>query len=97
MHQFAELLGDWRNGGSDYSALAERIRLLVIDGRIKAGSRLPSERMMAQQLAVSRTTINSALADLRRSGHVHSRQGSGSVISAPGPDRRPADRRTPAT
>ena len=84
MHQFAELLGLWRTGGSDYSALADRIRLLVIDGRIKAGSRLPSERMMAEHLAVSRTTVNSALADLRRSGHVRSRQGSGSVITLPG-------------
>lgn len=84
MHQLTSLLGDWRGAGSDYSSLAERIRLMVIDGRVKAGARLPSERTMAESLGVSRTTVNSALADLRASGYVQSRQGSGSVIRIPG-------------
>ncbi len=84
MHHLAGLLGEWRGPASDYSTLAERIRLLVIDGRIKAGARLPSERALAEHLGISRTTVNSALADLRASGYVRSRQGSGSVIEIPG-------------
>jgi len=84
VHHFVALVGDWRGFGSDYSALAERIRLLVIDGRIKAGARLPSERVMAEHLGISRTTINAAMSDLRSSGFVRSRQGSGTVIELPG-------------
>ncbi|MET0736140.1 MAG: PLP-dependent aminotransferase family protein [Microbacterium sp.] len=84
MHQLAALLGDWRGTASDYSSLAERIRLMVIDGRIKAGARLPSERALADHLGISRTTVNSALAELRTTGYVRSRQGSGSVVEIPG-------------
>ena len=69
---------------SDYAALAERIRLLTIDGRIKAGMRLPSERQLAEHLGVSRTTVNSALEELRRTGYARSRQGSGTVVAIPG-------------
>lgn len=85
LHHLTELLGEWRSAaGSDYSALAERIRLLAIDGRIKAGMRLPSERQLADHLGVSRTTVNSALEQLRRAGYAQSRQGSGTEIAIPG-------------
>jgi hypothetical protein len=36
------LLGDWRTGASTYAALADRIRLLALDGRIQSDSRLPA-------------------------------------------------------
>ena len=84
LHQFEAALGEWRSTASDYTSLAERIRLLLIDGRVKAGSRLPSERAVAEHLGISRTTVNTALAELRRTGHVRSRQGSGSVLALPG-------------
>ena len=85
LNHLTELLGEWRSAaGSDYSALAERIRLLTIDGRIKAGMRLPSERRLADHLGVSRTTVNSALEELRRAGYARSRQGSGTEIAIPG-------------
>jgi DNA-binding transcriptional MocR family regulator len=76
------------DGQADYAALADRIRLLVIDGRVTSGTRLPSERDLSTRLGVSRTTVNSAYADLRASGYLLSRQGSGSVVTLPG---RPGD------
>ncbi|MDJ0335346.1 PLP-dependent aminotransferase family protein [Salinibacterium sp. G-O1] len=85
LNHLTEQLGEWRaEASSDYAALAERIRLLTIDGRIKAGMRLPSERRMAEHFGVSRTTVNSALGELRKTGYARSRQGSGTVITIPG-------------
>ncbi|WP_432563359.1 MocR-like transcription factor YczR [Kineococcus sp. SYSU DK003] len=79
-----QLLGDWRSaGGPALQSLAGRIRLLLVDGRITSGSRLPAERELAQALAVSRTTVAAAYARLREDGYVRSVRGSGSVISLP--------------
>lgn len=82
----ATLLDGWRDGdGSAYRALAARIRLLAVDGRIAAGSRLPAERELALVLGVSRTTVTAAYADLRASDHLRSVRGSGSVVELPPP------------
>ncbi len=92
-----DLLSGWdASEGTAYSALAARIRLLIIDGRIVPGARLPSERDLAAGLAVSRTTVNSAYSALRSEGYLESRQGSGSVAQIPGrppelPVPRPGD------
>jgi len=77
------LLHGWRDAGVAYSALAERIRLLVLDGRVAVGTRLPAERELASQLDVSRTTITAAYAALREAGYLESVRGSGSVTRLP--------------
>jgi DNA-binding transcriptional MocR family regulator len=79
------LLGDWRSPtGPVYAALADRIRLLVLDGRIPLGTRLPAERELADGVAVSRTTVTTAYAELRDAGYITSTRGSGSVTRLPG-------------
>ncbi|MFI5427999.1 GntR family transcriptional regulator [Aeromicrobium sp. UC242_57] len=82
-HRLASLLGDLGSGGPAYRLIAERIRLLVVDGRVADGSRLPSERELATALGVSRTTTTRVYAELRENGILHSRQGSGSVVRVP--------------
>ncbi|MDX2972435.1 PLP-dependent aminotransferase family protein [Kribbella solani] len=78
------LLGDWADGtGPAYRVLAERLRLLIADGRIMPGSRLPSERELTDALGVSRTTVASAYRELRDNGYLISRRGSGSVTALP--------------
>nr|WP_237048401.1 PLP-dependent aminotransferase family protein [Lentzea guizhouensis] len=79
------LLGSWRkNGARQGSAdLAAAIRLLVADGRLPVGTRLPSERELTDVLPVSRTTITTALDQLRDEGLVASRRGAGSWINGP--------------
>ncbi|MBD8611784.1 PLP-dependent aminotransferase family protein [Frigoribacterium sp. CFBP 13729] len=78
------LLDSWRASSSPgYAALADRIRLLVLDGRLSVGTRLPSERDLATHLGVSRTTVAAAYAALRDAGHVTSLRGSGSVVRLP--------------
>lgn len=78
------LLGEWREGGTAYRALADRVRLLVIDGRIPVGTRLPAERELAGHLALSRTTVTAAYRALRERGFVRSVRGSGSIVQMTG-------------
>jgi DNA-binding transcriptional MocR family regulator len=78
------LLGEWRTGGAAYRALADRIRLLTLDGRIPGDSRLPAERDLGTRLGLSRTTVTAAYGQLRAAGFLHSVQGSGSVTRLPG-------------
>lgn len=79
-----QLLDDWRGPGAAYAALADRIRLLIIDGRVPLAARVPAERELADALAVSRTTIAAAYASLREDGYLESVRGSGSVARLPG-------------
>ncbi|MCU1514953.1 MAG: PLP-dependent aminotransferase family protein [Microbacteriaceae bacterium] len=81
----ASLARGWRESTSApaYAALADRIRLLVLDGRIPLGTRIPAERDLAAQLGVSRTTVSAAYAELRDAGYLDSVRGSGSVARLP--------------
>lgn len=53
------------------------------DGRLALDSRLPGERELAAVLQVSRTTVASAMAQLREEGYLESRHGSGSRVILP--------------
>ncbi|MGH3486526.1 MAG: GntR family transcriptional regulator, partial [Actinopolymorphaceae bacterium] len=82
-NQLVELLGSWHHGGPTYRALADRIRLLVLDGRLPPSTRLPSEREFARALGASRTTVAAAYAVLRDAGFLVSRRGAASRIQVP--------------
>lgn len=90
-------LGTWRAGGPAYEALADRIRLLTLDGRIPLGTRMPAERELAAELGLSRTTVAAAYTRLRTAGYLHSTRGSGSVVVMPGRGTTPAGDDGPAT
>ncbi|HSJ19996.1 MAG TPA: PLP-dependent aminotransferase family protein [Nocardioidaceae bacterium] len=77
------LLGSSLDRSPAYLALADGVRMLISDGRIVAGTRLPSERELTSALGLSRTTVTRAYAVLRERGYVVSRQGSGSVVHLP--------------
>jgi len=74
-----DLLGLWRTSEPAFDALADAIRLLCLDNRIVPETALPAERELAAALGVSRTTVAAAYRALRGTGHIVSRQGSGSV------------------
>lgn len=89
----AALVHGWRESanGPAYSALADRVRLLILDGRIALGVRLPAERELATHLGVSRTTVTAAYGELRDLGYLDSVRGSGSVSRLPYQSRGPVD------
>jgi len=80
--RIAALVGDFDRSPA-YQGLAEGLRVLITDGRIPVGVRLPSERELTDALGVSRTTVTRAYAELRDRGFLLSRQGAGSVASLP--------------
>ncbi|SFM92840.1 transcriptional regulator, GntR family [Pseudonocardia ammonioxydans] len=82
--RLAELCGDVRGGrGPAYRTLTDAVRVLVGDGRLPSGTRLPAERALAAQLRVSRVTVTRAYRDLREDGWADARQGSGTWVRLP--------------
>ncbi len=75
-----------------YVGLAESLRAAINDGRIPHDTRLPSERDLMVSLAVSRTTVTRAYAELRERGYASARQGSGTFARIPGGRTRSLDR-----
>lgn len=62
----------------------------ILDGRLKAGDRLPSERDLAQMLGISRPSLRESLRVLEALGVVNIRRGGGAdggamLIGVPGP------------
>ena len=77
------MLGTWSTGsGPLYRLLAEALRTAVAQGDLPAGSRLPPERVLAQQLRVSRSTVVAAYEALRDEELLERRQGSGTRIQS---------------
>ncbi|MBC3804680.1 GntR family transcriptional regulator [Acetobacterium fimetarium] len=65
-----------------YLQILEQIKENIIDGNLKSGDRLPSERQWAEQLGVSRATIREAIRALEMIGLVKCQQGEGNFIAA---------------
>jgi len=61
--------------------IAQHLVVLIRDGLIPAGTKLPTEQTLSRQFHVSRTVVREAISRLKSDGLVESRQGSGvSVI-----------------
>jgi DNA-binding FadR family transcriptional regulator len=60
---------------------ASGIRALIVTGEYEPGSRLPSERELAQQLSLSRPALREGIRRLRSGGVLESRRGSGTYVS----------------
>ena len=64
-----------------YLQIYEYYRDLILFGKIRADSALPSTRHLASQLSVSRNTVETAYQQLLAEGYLYSRPGSGYFIS----------------
>ncbi|MGW6054163.1 MocR-like transcription factor YczR [Streptomyces sp. NPDC055189] len=70
-HAVARMVGTWQEGpGPAHQCLSDRLRLLVLDGRLSLGAVLPSERDLASALGTSRTTVGSAFRTLVEHGYL---------------------------
>jgi len=83
---FIEAISPWLHGddGPIRARLTLAIRQAVSGGQLPQGFRFPAERTIAKALHVSRPTVSAVIDDLRNSGLVTSRQGSGTWVSGPG-------------
>lgn len=68
-------------GDSLYEYLYRRIREDILEGRIRAGEKLPSKRSFAKNLGVSTVTVESAYAQLAAEGYIRSVPRSGYYVS----------------
>jgi len=87
------LLDGWerdRPGAPGYQALADRLRLLVLDGRLAVHAVLPSERALATATGTSRTTTTAAYRLLREAGFAAAGRGAGTWTALPH-ERVPTD------
>jgi 2-aminoadipate transaminase len=65
-----------------YSQLLEALESAIERGELTIGTRLPSERALADQLNLSRTTVINAYRELEARGLVHSHVGRGTFVCA---------------
>ncbi|MFI6487510.1 PLP-dependent aminotransferase family protein [Streptomyces sp. NPDC050564] len=84
-------------GSGVRKGLTDALRDAVRSGRLAPGTRLPSSRSLAADLAIARNTVADAYADLVAEGWLTARQGSGTRVAErtvvrPAPERAPRRR-----
>lgn len=65
-----------------YRQIADQILAAIKSGKLKAGDRLPPERVLASRLGVARGTVKKAYEILTNKGFVLAARGRGSVVAA---------------
>jgi GntR family transcriptional repressor for pyruvate dehydrogenase complex len=68
-----------------YEDVARQIERLILK-KLRPGDKLPSERELAEMLAVSRSSIRDAIRSLELIGMVEPRQGAGTIVREISPD-----------
>ncbi len=63
-----------------YEQVAARIQQLILEGELRPGDRLPTERELAERFRVSRSSVRDAIRVLQLMGLVEPRQGEGTVV-----------------
>ncbi|MFE2286427.1 PLP-dependent aminotransferase family protein [Streptomyces sp. NPDC059443] len=84
-HAVARMLGTWQEGpGPAHQRLSDRLRLLILDGRLSLGAVLPSERDLAVALGTSRTTVGAAFRTLVEHGYLATQARTRATVRLPG-------------
>jgi DNA-binding FadR family transcriptional regulator len=63
-----------------FEQVAEQIEKRILDGELRSGDRLPTERHLAEQFHVSRTAVREAMKILAQKGLVDMRPGRGTIV-----------------
>lgn len=69
------------NASPIYRQIVDYFEKEIIEGELPPGTSLPSERDLALELNVNRSTIATAYSELRASGLIYSKQGSGTRVN----------------
>ncbi|MFD2023961.1 PLP-dependent aminotransferase family protein [Promicromonospora aerolata] len=83
-----------RTGRTD--AIYRALHTALTSGRVRAGEQLPSTRVLADDLGVSRASVATAYERLVAEGFLEARTGSGTFATAAASDTPPAPRRGPS-
>jgi GntR family transcriptional regulator/MocR family aminotransferase len=66
--------------------LYESLRKRILTGKMRAGTRLPSTRVFAKELGVSRNTVLNAFERLASEGYIEGRVGAGTRVTSTSPE-----------
>lgn len=69
-----------------FMQIVNQIRSNIVEGKLKAGDKLPPERVLAEEFGTSRASIREALSALELLGLVASKKGQGNYIRVDGAD-----------
>jgi len=61
--------------------IVERLEGMILEGTLRAGERLPAERVLSEQFGVSRPSLREAIQKLVAKGMLVSRQGGGNYVT----------------
>lgn len=70
------------SGEPIYQQIANQIKTLILEGKLKEGEALPSMRILATELRISFMTTKRAYEELERDGFIESYTGKGSFVKA---------------
>ncbi|HEU0297432.1 MAG TPA: PLP-dependent aminotransferase family protein, partial [Anaerolineales bacterium] len=73
-------------GAPLYQQLYAHMRAAILSGELKRGLKLPSSRALADELGVSRNTVQNAYRQLAAEGYLESVEGSGTFVTRVLPD-----------
>jgi GntR family transcriptional repressor for pyruvate dehydrogenase complex len=62
-------------------AIMDHVERLILEGKVRPGQRLPSERGLAEEFDVSRPTVREAIQKLEARGLVQRRHGGGTFVA----------------
>lgn len=78
-----------------YRQIESQLRDFILSGELPPGTKLPSVRALAKDLACSVITTRRAYQDLEGEGFIRTRQGMGTVVAQIAEDQMSAHRRQP--
>ena len=82
------LVDELKRGGSLVDSATEAIRSQIVLEKLAAGERLPPERVLVQELGVSRTVLREALSSLEALGLIETRGTRGRFVAQGGSSER---------
>lgn len=84
---------DAASGVPFYRQIIDQVLLAVGDGRLTAGSKLPTVRQLSVDLEVNLNTVARAYKEMEVRGIVQTQQGTGTFVAARRPERKSGERR----
>ncbi|WP_077622769.1 GntR family transcriptional regulator [Sediminibacillus massiliensis] len=72
---------DLRSRKPIYEQLVDKLKELIINEVLQVDEKLPSVRVLAQQLTVNPNTIQKAYRELENQGYIYSLKGKGSFVN----------------
>src|SRR6266516_5603979 len=63
-----------------FEQIADQIEQRILNGELRSGDRLPTERVLAEQFQASRTAVREAMKTLAQKGLVEMRPGRGTIV-----------------